>query len=296
MIRKAVSVGVVIAAALAAGDANATISFTFDNTAYANVFNSGSTPTTTNLQTYMTNAYAAQGGVGSVTITGAGVLSDNNYTGDGHVVGPISGGTVTPLTLGSTNAGVQHPIPPATGATHDNYIVNNPPGSNTTFQIHFSSLIFGVSFDYEIFPDGSCPNPGSSNSSVNLGCTSKSNSNWPDFKFYVNSVSTANLVLDTQGNVPVSGFSTVCHGAGSPATCGPGGTEPAPQYLSSTVSYTFVNGVNDLFFVDWPATVGIDNLVVDNKRPPQKIPEPASLGLFGLALVGLAAVRRRRKS
>ena len=101
------------------------------------------------VQSYMTGVLAG------TTVTGAGELSNNQYTGDGHVVGPVSGTTVTPLTLGSTNGGVQHSL---STTSPDNYIVNNP-STNTTIEIIFPKAMYTVSFDYEIFPDGTCPNP-----------------------------------------------------------------------------------------------------------------------------------------
>jgi hypothetical protein len=46
-------------------------------------------------------------------------------------------------------------------------------------------------------------------------------------------------------------------------------------------------------FIDWPATIGIDNLVV-GFAPPTPAPEPATLGLFAFGVAGLGFIRRRR--
>ena len=67
-------------------------------------------------------------------------------------------------------------------------------------------------------------------------------------------------------------------------------TEKAPQYLRGPFfDFTAIGGVTDLKFVDWPARIGIDNLVVNDccRASPADLPEPGSLALVGVALAGL---------
>src|SRR3954465_5104434 len=110
-------VGFLVAGLGVAGPALAApvYTFSFDSTS---ITNNTSTPTgNSTVQTYM------QSIMPGITVTGAGGLSNSNYTGDGHVVGSVSGSTVTPRTLGNTNGGVlDSPLPTATNP--DGYIVN----------------------------------------------------------------------------------------------------------------------------------------------------------------------------
>jgi hypothetical protein len=213
----------------------------------------------TSVQTYMRNALAAAG-AGTVNVSGT--VASNDYTGDNHVVGPVSGHTVTSLTLGTSDGATPH-LP-----TRDTFITNI--SGTTTFTMTFSQTIYSVGFDYEIFPDGTCPNG-------NNNC----GSNWPDFKFNVG----ATQIFDTLGVMPSSSQHSPDSGWNK--------TENAPQYLGVSGTMNFANGVTQLSFIDWPATIGIDNLVV-GFAPPTPAPEPATLGLFAFGVAGLGFIRRRR--
>jgi hypothetical protein len=202
------------------------------------------------VQSYMNGKLAA----GSVVVMGA--QASNSYTGDGHVVGP---GGVS-LTLATSDGGIPHTNPP------DTFIDNV--STSTEISMVFSGLkIYGVSFDYEVFPDGTCA------TGSNCGL------NWPDFTFKADGT----LVFNTPGVMPGTPGAPYLH---SPASGS--GTEKAPQFLGQSGTWTFPNGVTKLEFVDWPATIGIDNLQITTTTP-----EPATMTLLGVGMLGLARMRRR---
>ncbi len=207
------------------------------------------------VQSYMNGVLGADG-----TVTVSGSLASNSYTGDGHVVGPGNGSTS--LTLGTSDGTTQHLT------THDTFIQNT--SSSSKIVMNFSGLqIYSVGFNYEIFPDGTCA------TGVNCG------SNWPDFSFMANGL----LIFETLGVMPGNSGAPYLHSPNSGAS----GTEKAPQFLGQSGTIIFQNGVTNLQFVDWPATIGIDNLVVTTN-----VPEPGSLTLFGTGLLSLFGVVRRR--
>jgi hypothetical protein len=287
-----------IVAAMTAPASASLITFDFDSMAYR----SSSTPGgNAAVGTYVNGVWSGAGQSGTITVTGAGELSNNQYTGDGHVVGPTTTTstctkrdrqnnctrwttttTTTPATLGSTDGAVQDDATLESLSTQDpdNYIVN---ATSDRITITFPTPIYALSFDFEIFPDGTCP------SKSNCG---SGQANLPDFSLLVDGT----LQWQVLGTYP-GATNTFSH---SPAS-GSASTEKAPQYLGHAGLIVFDQGATQVSFVDWPQRIGIDNLVVDTECeylscPRHDVPEPPMLPLALLGLGLMAATLRRKRA
>jgi hypothetical protein len=255
----------------------------------------------------------------------------DSYTGDGHVVGP---NTTHPLTLGNTEGSYLASTGPSTptpgnkdkskwdaggglsGATgtlntaNDGYLKNcTAIDSGCTQQpdifMQFSNLVMNgynyeiasISFDFEIFPDGTCPTVTPASSCGGVGGAGGFK-NLPDLKLFTgDNVAGAQSGYDLHspdwyGVTPGASSSTYT----SSNTGGVGGTgtaETAPQRLdvSGPISISYAN-VTSLDFMDWPETIGIDNLVVTFR----KTPEPATILVLAFGVLGLAGMTRFRRA
>jgi len=228
---------------------------------------SGSTATAQNnyVDAYMDSVLASQAPGMTVAVTGA--KATNSYTGDGHVVGPVVNSVVKPLTLGTTDGG----NPTQQNASVDTFLDTE---NSTEIDMTFSGgKVYGISFDYEIFP--------------NASCTVANCADVPDFSFKANGTT-----YKTDVAVNVSTL-TNKHSTAS----GPSANETAMQLGPKSFSFTFANGVNFLQFIDWPVVIGIDNLRIDTTKPPDiaAVPEPTSMLLLGSGLAAAYAKRRRDK-
>ena len=207
-------------------------------------------------------------GVGAVTVHGA--VADQTYNGDGFVLNDKTLGTTNfvngVLVSDGTNSQTGH-------QNYDTFLYNaggeakTPYGTAADNKItfDFKTPINSISFDWEVFPDASCQN-------LTPGHCGTNNANKPDFELWAGTA-TQRTVDDYSGDAnndfPVNGTNY-------------------PQGLGY-FSATFSTPVTHVEFVDWPARIGIDNL------DPLRVPEPATLALLSLGILGIAATRKRKQ-
>jgi hypothetical protein len=229
-----------------------------------------------------------------------GATGEQNYTGDGHVVGTWTtdssavmksgpyyyGGSnwyIVPLTLGNTD-GVGTSVEVQHLDSYDTYITNKP-NVTSQFNMVFSNpddpsdpfAIADISFDFQIFPEAA---------------------NNPDmtFKFKDNN-GVIHTVSYQQGVDPINQASpdSVAHGSLD---------ESSKQLIGhldiSTSDYCGTDCyATALYFIDWPSVIGIDNLALNSLPPPPEeprtnAPEPMSGALLFGGLATLWFARRRR--
>jgi len=235
------------------------------------------------IQAYM-NSVAAMVAGGATVGVSTGAQADKGYNGDGHVVGPsgISQTLGTSEGSGPLSANVSCTTVTCSGTGLDTWIRNKSGIPSFVFDFSSNVIIDSVSFDYEIFPDGTCT------ALTSLGCGGAAVGgiypNQPDFTFSTE----LGQVFHSYGATPLTTNND------SPTSL----SELTPQKAPVNTGLLVANvaGSNVLTFADWPATIGIDNLTINWHTPPvgtAAVPEPASLTLLGGGL--LAALRARRK-
>jgi PEP-CTERM motif len=243
----------------------------------------------------------------SVVATGGSTAAviDKTYTGEGYTVGPTSGGSVMPETLGDTpgtatiyNTAAQSTAanPSGTGLAgagafgnsqysysqlhtqgYTNQFLSNTNDSSSQLaneiSFQFKGLtITGASFNFEAFPSAS----GSG------------------FEFEAgNNTNGTDSVIFSQGGVTPSGSGS----DGSSTRSTNDNPETNAQYIGSWSDISGGTGplsATELDFVDWPPTIGIDNLTITFTDAPSGVPEPGSVALLGTAVLGAFLIARRK--
>jgi hypothetical protein len=226
----------------------------------------------------------------AVVVTGAAgsCNTDGNgcpYQADGHIVGAVSGNTVTSYTLTNKDGG-------SFIGTGGDFVVGGANQITMTFSgpdFTGSNALKNIAFDFEIFPDDSCTSLNSAN------CGGSGNPNQPDLK-----VSAGSALIATY----LAGTPTLPGYVHSPDS-GVFSNETAPQEIGSA-NLSIPAGTTELTFADWPAAIGIDNLVLTTGRctpgtsgcsTDTPVPEPGTMPLLGTfaALGGLVFGRRSFK-
>ena len=291
-----INLGVSALLAMAMPSAEAVVLFDFNSLTDA----TDNPAANTAVQTYMNGATGLDTANTGQSVAVTGAKGEQNYNGEGHVVGPVNAqNQVQSVTLGTSDGY----FPGAPGTTlhlgsYDTFLVNRSNTDRITMDFNFP--IYSVAFDYEIFPNGSCTQQGSGTG----GCQ-PTNSSWPDFTFetFTPGDVSDTVQFRTLGVVPGQG-GTYPHSPNSGAV----NNELAPQYVGVSGVWFFEDGVTKLEFIDWPVKIGIDNLQISDDEcdvpgrcnpppPPPVIPEPSSFLLLGSGLpsvLGLSSRSRRQ--
>ena len=231
----------------------------------------------------------------SVSITGA--YADTTYNADGNTTGPGSSGLYpapTSLTLGDSNGATASNSNSTVSGSYDTFLAttnqSNTANSDDQITMTFSGFTINgaVSFDYEIFPDINCT------ALTRSGCGGAANGqgiypDQPDFKFATNNNSD---VFTTYGVAPGTTNGSALYSPNS-FYANSSYVETAPQYIG-TWSGTHSN-TSTLDFVDWPATIGVDNLSI-SWNSPDPVPDPSSIFLLGTVAAGIVLRKKLWKT
>jgi hypothetical protein len=258
-------------------------------------FNFNSLPandTAAQISTYMDGVLTAAGCTGcSVTVTGA--VTDTTYNGENNVVGPGGQSLTLGTSTGATSNSSQTP-----SSTYNTFLATTSNSSSqisTQINMQFSGFTINgaVSFDYEIFPNGTCAVLNASQCGGNP--VNGIYPNQPDFEFEAGSSSSVSPVTSFGTNGFQYGVTPSATGSDGSSTQAPNGTNVSPQYIGAWSGS--LSNDTQLDFVDWPATIGVDNITVSwtTTGGTSPVPDPASVLLLGTVVAGIALRKKIRK-
>jgi len=286
----AVTLGVMVSVLGSTRSASATVILFDFNALASGVGATGGSGANGSIQNYMQSLLT---GGATVTVTAGAVVTDKTYTGDGHVVGP--GTTLAqPVTLGTSDGN-----PNLTAnqhlTTYDTFIHNvTSPTAYTNWSFVFSGFIIDkISFDYEIFPDGTCT------ALTTTACGGTGMPNRPDMTVTAGVTQLFHYYGQTPGTGGTSSpyvESPCTDGTTGGGTSCVGTTEAAPQLIGTTGWLSV--GSNSFNFMDWPAMIGIDNFQIDyhTNVGVAAVPEPGTMVLLGSGLAAAYARRKKRQA
>ncbi len=289
------------------------ITFDFNNSGgytFANGYSS------TSISSYMRSVLINSGLFDNSTITAANVyvtgavgqMGSSAYNGEGFTVGCTSsfsgcvnpGTGVTNLTLGNTEQSTSgnHDATKfdTTAAAANDGFLKNCTGSgdaggcsanSSDIFMSFKNLktksgqtvnIANISFDLQIFPDGTCTDD------TAAACGGAGLPNLPDLELWSKDDGTGTKFAEWTGVAPGVGGTFTRSDVLNPET--------APQLLttSGTICIACSTTTQTIDFMDWPATIGLDHIVASFSTP-----EPSTFGMLAFGLLGLAWIGWRRR-
>ncbi len=331
LVKLSLALATSLAALALSGQARADLMFDFNDLSlnktgsYAGFTYDYASPTA--VLTSLQNAVTADHNLSGVTVSVSGATgykgsyaNGRAYDGEGYVVGERTSPypySLVPATLGTTD-GCMLPSsgmcnnpsdpnlpklnhfndPDATandGFLTTNSIFNGSPNNKIVITVT-GLLITEMSFDLEIFPDsGGNPDfhlvvngntidlPGDDSNHLLHGDAPKPTAGYYDYS--------PNHITNSSGGEYSRQLLTHFEDLTVPTN-----NNLNPQIASACTAADMSGCLYVFEFYDWPATIGIDNLSLGYPPPPQEIPEPGSLALFGIGLAGLGWARRSQKA